>query len=130
MIGIKSKAQSWSMDITIGVIVFIVAFFIVYSLLNPDQKAKASELKEEASTVIQQIASEEAPLRIVDNNEIKEERLNELKSLSYDELKRKLRVEGDFCIYIEDDKGNIVPIDSTHKGIGSSKIFIGDKPCS
>lgn len=124
------KAQSWSIDITLGVIIFIAAFFVFYSLLNASPDAKAKNLQEEASSVIKQVASEEAPLRIVDNKEINISRLNELKNLSYEELKRRLRLEGDFCIYMEDEKGNLVLINNSYKGIGSPNINLSGTPCS
>lgn len=124
------KAQSWSVDIALGVIVFMAAFFIFYSLLSANPNAKASNLKDDASTVIRQVAAEDAPLRIVDHNEINESRLNELKNLSYDELKRRLRIENDFCIYFEDDKGYIVIINNSYRGIGAPNINLSGTPCS
>lgn len=127
---INTKAQSWSIDITLGVIVFIAAFFVFYSLLNANPDAKAKNLQEEASLIIKQVASEEAPLRIVDNKEINVSRLNELKNISYDELKRKLRIEGDFCIYLEDEKGNLVLVNNSYKGVGSPDINLSGTPCS
>jgi hypothetical protein len=132
----QKKAQSWSIDITLGVFVFIAAIFIFYALLNANQSSKASNLKEEASTVIKQVASEDAPVSVVNNNEIDAAKLKDLKNLqteSYDELKRKLRIEGDFCIYMEDENGNIVLIQDEsggYKGIGSQDIDLGGTPCS
>lgn len=130
MVKINSKSQSWSIDIALGVIVFMAAFFVFYSLLNSNPSAKASDLKEQASLVIRQIGSEGAPLGVIVNNEINLSRLNELKNLSYDELKRRLRIEGDFCIYIEDEKGNLVLMNNSYKGIGSPDINLSGTPCS
>jgi len=48
------KSQSWSVDIALGVIVFMAAFFIFYSLLSTNPNTKASNLKEEASIIIKQ----------------------------------------------------------------------------
>lgn len=130
------KAQSWSIDITLGVFVFIAAIFIFYALLNANQNTKANTLKEEASTVIKQVASEDAPVSIVNNREVNAAKLKELKNLqteNYDELKRKLRIDGDFCIYMEDENGNIVLIQDEsggYKGIGSPGIDLGGTPCS
>lgn len=129
MIKIK-KAQSWSVDIAIGIIVFMAAFFVLYALLGQNPAAKVSSLKEEASNIIKQLISGGYPLRIVDDNEINISKLNELKNLSYDELKIQLRAEGDFCIYFEDDKGNIVLINNSYKGIGSGSINLSGTPCS
>lgn len=125
-----SKAQSWTIDITLGIVVFMAAFFVFYALLNANPSAKASNLKDEASSVIRQVASEEAPFRVVDGDEVNVSRLNELKNLSYDELKRSLRVEGEFCIYFEDEKGNLVLINNSYRGIGSPDINLSGTPCS
>ena len=131
MIKINPKiAQSWSIDIALGVVVFMAAFFIFYTLLDSNPNAKASKLKEGASLVIRQIGSEDAPLSVVSNNAINLSRFNELKNLSYDELKRRLRIEWDFCIYIEDEKGNLVLMNNSYKGIGSPDINLSGTPCS
>ncbi|MBI2659226.1 hypothetical protein HYX05_03975 [Candidatus Woesearchaeota archaeon] len=126
----SKKSQSWSIDIALGVIVFMAAFFVVYSLLNTNPNAKASRLNEEASIIIKQVGSENALIRIIDNNEVNISKVNELKNISYNELKRRLRIESDFCIYFEDDKGYIVIINNSYKGIGSPSINLSGTPCS
>ena len=130
MIDIQSKAQSWSIDIILAVFIFIGAFFIFYLFVGENPNTKVENLKEEASKVIKQLISGGSPPKIVDNNEINLSKVNELKNLSYDELKRKLRIEGDFCIYIEDEKGYIVLINNSYKGIGASSINLSGTPCS
>ena len=127
---VNKKSQSWSIDIIVAVVVFMGAFFLFYTILNSNPNTKASSLKQDASSVIKQIAAEDSSLRVIDNNEVNESRLNELKNLSYDELKRQFRVEGDFCIYMEDDKGNIVLINNSYKGVGTPSIMVGGTPCS
>lgn len=130
MININPKAQSWSIDIVLGVIVFMGAFFIFYAFLNANPNTKARNLNEEASSIIKQVASGDSSMRIIDNNEINMSKTNELKNLSYDELKRRLRVKGDFCIYFEDEKGYLVLINNSYKGIGAPNINISGTPCS
>ena len=127
---INPKAQTWSVDIILAVIVFMGAFFIFYTLLYGNSSTKASNLNEEASIVIKQVSSGDSSLRILNKNEINITKINELKNLSYDELKQRLRVEGDFCIYVEDENGNIVLLNNSYKGIGSSSINISGTPCS
>ena len=128
--GINSKAQSWSIDIAIGVVIFIGAFFMFYALINANPNTKVEHLKEEASQVITQIVSSDSLLKVVEKNEINQSRLNQMKNLTYAELKRMLNIESDFCIYIEDDKGNIVLINDSYRGIGSSTINLSNVPCS
>ena len=127
---IFKKSQSWSIDVVLGVIIFMAAFLIFYALLNANPNAKVSNLKDEASIIIKQLVSGNTPPRIVDGNEINVSRVSDLKNLDYEELKRRLRVGSDFCIYIEDDKGNIVLINYSYKGVGAPNINLGDTPCS
>ncbi len=124
------KAQSWSIDIALAVVIFIAAFFILYIMISPGQNSKVSSLKEEASIVSRQVASEKTNVSIIENNELSESRLNELKALGYDELKRRLRTEDDFCIYFEDENGNVILIDDTSRGIGTPNINVSGVPCS
>ena len=130
MVNIQSKAQSWSIDIVLGIIIFMAAFFIFYSILNSNPNATASNLKEQASIIIKQTTTEGSAVAIVNNNEINISKFNELKNLSYEELKRMLRIEGDFCIYLEDENGNVVLINNSFRGIGSPKINLSGVPCS
>ncbi|MBI2647353.1 hypothetical protein HYW99_02660, partial [Candidatus Woesearchaeota archaeon] len=103
MIGINAKSQTWSLDIILGVLVFVAAFFIFYIILGSSQPSNVKNLKEEASIVIKQVASDDNLLSVINNNEVNESKLHELKNLSYEELKRRLRITSDFCIYFEDD---------------------------
>lgn len=118
------------MDLALGVIVFMAAFFVFYALLNENPNTKESSLKEDASAVIMEVSSQNDPLSIAANNQINDSKAGELKSLNYIDLKKKMRIEGDFCIYLEDEKGDIVLINNSYKGIGSPGISISDTPCS
>jgi len=129
MIDMK-KSQSWSIDIILGVVVFMAAFFVFYALLNADQSSKAGNLKEEASTIIKQVTSGDSLVRVIDGNDVNVSRLNELKNLSYEELKRRLKIEGDFCIYFEDENGKIILINNSYRGIGAATINLSGAPCS
>ncbi len=127
---LKFKAQTWSIDIILGVIIFLGAFLVFYAMIDTESTSKEKGLKEDAATVIKQIASEGAPLSIIGDDKINETKLNLLKNISYDELKRQFRIEGDFCIYFEDDHGYIVLINKSYRGIGSANINLSGAPCS
>lgn len=114
----------------IGVAIFITAFFIFYSILGTNQNTKASDLREQASIIIKQTTAEGGAVAMVNNQELNISRFSQLKNLSYDELKRMLRVEGDFCIYLEDDHGNILLVNDSYRGIGSPNINLSGAPCS
>ena len=127
---ISKKSQSWSIDIILAVVLFMGAFFLFYSILSDDPAASAKNLKNDASLVIRQVSSEGLPVNILDRQQVNISKLNELKNLTYAELKSMLRVEGDFCIYMEDDKGYVVIVNNSYKGIGSPKINISNTPCN
>ena len=129
MVTIK-KAQSWSIDVALGVVIFIVAFFIFYSILNANPNTNASKLKEEATLIIKQTTAEGGTIAIINGNQLNVSKINEIKNLSYDELKRRLRVDSDFCIYFEDEKGYLVLINNSYKGVGAPNINLGGTPCS
>ena len=130
MRSIFKKSQSWSIDIILAVVLFMGAFFLFYSILSDDPAASAKNLKNDASLVIRQVSSEGLPVNILDRQQVNISKLNELKNLTYAELKSMLRVEGDFCIYMEDDKGYVVIVNNSYKGIGSPKINISNTPCN
>ena len=127
---INKKSQAWSMDIILATVIFIGAFFLYYTLISSNPAAKTSSLKQDAASIIRQVATDSSDLRVIDNQMLNESRLGGLKNLSYDELKSMFRIEGDFCIYVEDDKGDIVLINNSYRGIGSSNINISGIPCN
>ncbi len=114
----------------LGLLIFVGAFFIFYAVLYQNPNTEVKNLKEEASTVIKQVSADNSQLRIVDGNEINLSRAGELKNLSYEELKKMLRVENDVCIYIEDEDGNIILINDSYRAIGSPDINVTGVPCS
>ena len=118
------------MDIAIGVVIFMVAFFVLYAILNAGSQSKAADLKEEAAIVVKQLASDDGIIRIMDHNQVNETRLGLLKNLSYVKLKSSLRIEGDFCFYFEDEQGRIILINHTYRGFGAPNINISGVPCN
>lgn len=129
MIFILKKSQSWSIDIILAVVLFMGAFFLFYAILGDDPATMAKNLKNDASLIIKQVSSEGLSSNILDRQQVNISKLNELKNLTYAELKSMLRVEGDFCIYLEDDKGYVVIVNNSYKGIGSPNINISNTPC-
>lgn len=118
------------MDIILAVVLFLGSFFLFYALLNDDSQSRAKNLRDGASVVIKQVSSEGVPVNFVYKQQINLSRMNELKNLSYEELKGMLRVEGDFCIYLEDEKGYVIILNNSYKGIGSGNINISKTPCN
>ena len=123
------KSQAFSMDIMIAVIIFIGTIFIFYSIISGGEESKIDELEDDASIVMENIATEDSAVRITEGMAVDQEKLEDLLQMEYSEIKEKLRVENDFCIFLEDGEGNIIYLEAGKPGIGSDKIKVSDVPC-
>lgn len=112
------KSQAWSMDIMIAMVIFIGVIFVFYSILSAKGGDKIVELKDDAVIVANN-------LNITQNISQIEELLGE----DYSELKKKLRVKNEFCIFLEDEEGNVIYLSQNQPGIGSGQIKISDVQC-
>ena len=117
------------MDIIVAVVIFIGAFFLYYVLVGSNPGEQTGNLKDDALSVLKQVSSEGSKLVIVDKQAVNETKIGELKNMNYDDLKSALRVNGNFCIYMEDEQGKIVPINQSYVGVGSSSMNISGIPC-
>ena len=127
------KSQAWSFDVILAVIIFVGAFFTFYALLKPQTQKNVDTLQQDAESIANELLSESSSLNIIQNGTI----INEAKlqlhlNEDYPALKSSVRVEGDFCIYLEDQDGNIIYISQSPpvSGVGSPKISISNVPCS
>jgi len=123
------KSQAFSMDLMIAFVIFIGTIFIFYSILSDRLSSKTGELEDEASVVLENIVSADSEVRITDGITVNETKLEELLGMEYSEIKDKIRIKNEFCIYLEDEDGNIIYIQDL-PGIGSDKINISDVPCA
>lgn len=132
---IKIKAQAWSMDVTLAVIIFIAAFFVIYGIITSKAPGDISELQAEAEKISKEATSENSSLSLMTNEVLNETKIQELLGKDYSEIKRKLRLERDFCIYFEDEEGNLIIIQNTEDpdkflvGVGSPDITVVQKKC-
>ena len=123
------KSQAWSLDIMLAVVVFIGTALFFYSTLSQSQSTKVKDLENEAVNVLGYIEIQNSTASIIDNNEINITKLEGMLGKNYSEIKNKLRIKNDFCIYFEDKQGNIIYINQTRIGIGSVIINISSTPC-
>ena len=56
---------------------------------------------------------------IIDDN-----KLSEIQSMDYNDLKKLLKTKNDFCIYIEDENGDVI------LAKGSSRVSVGGTYCT
>ncbi len=118
------------MDIMLGIIIFIGAAFFFYSTFSSKQGSDAEELENDALKVMSRIVSNDPDVSIVTGTEVDIVKLQALLGEDYTQIKEKLRVGSDFCIFLEDEKGNIVYITPGQPGVGSDIIKVSNVPCS
>lgn len=116
----------------VSVTVFIVIFVFVLVLVAFSSKKPLKELQSE--TVALATAVQHDPdYSLVEEGRVDKERFAALASMNYTELKKKLGLKNDFCIYIEDAEGDLLPVrigDKNFTGIGNgSGITVGGEPC-
>ena len=85
------------------ILVLIVALIVLaVSVLE-----KASQPEMEAKK-IKDMLLDDHKLSLAAKGVIEESKLDQIREMSYDDFKNSLGAENDFCIYIEDEKGNII----------------------
>ena len=104
-------------------LVFLVAVLIVIISVFYQEDG----LSKEANFILDEFSNGNKYSFVVGNT-IHEEKLEEIVEMDYKELKENLNVENDFCVYFEDEDGNLVEIKGV-KAIGSEIIEINGVPC-
>lgn len=132
----RGHGQSWSMDIILAFVVFVLIVGIFYALLSNNRGDKTSEITSESRTVVSNLDmanGQNSALTIINRGSIDPFRLEDLYDSDYNELKRQLGIRGDFCIYIVDQYGNLITVkDSDGNDLGSfgqNSCMINENPC-
>ncbi|MFW5865589.1 MAG: hypothetical protein ACOCU6_00670 [Nanoarchaeota archaeon] len=121
--------QTWSFDLIIAVVLFIVVVGIFYAYLS-DSSTEDDEVKHlsgEARLISTKLDCDvdDNDVCITRNGMIVNENVDELKSEDYDNLKKQLGVKGDFCIYLRDSEGNLKALNGT-AGIGDKSFKLNE----
>lgn len=121
------------MDIALAVIIFIVTFFIIYGIITNKTTDDISSLRQEAERVSKEATSQSSSLSIVNGKALNETKMQNLLEQNYSDIKKKIRIENEFCIYFEDEEGNLINftdvLGDSASGIGSQEINISGVPC-
>ncbi len=117
------KSQTWSTDAIVAVIIFtFVAMSFFYITGKSTEKKGMDEIAQEAKKIPDLFTqSGNSSFSFIENNKINIKKLENISTISYDELKRQIGIINDFCIHFEDENGNIIFINSTNNisGIGN-----------
>jgi hypothetical protein len=121
----QKNAQTWSIDLIMGVIIFMLIIAIFYAFLSTNTKPKLEQLKDDALITSKKNANNAETLGLVKEGIISEARFDELCDMPYEELKRELGIENDVCIYLEDEQGNVILCGNGNQaGIGNGEDII------
>ncbi|MEK6968142.1 MAG: hypothetical protein AABX51_05930 [Nanoarchaeota archaeon] len=125
------KGQAISIDLILAVIVFvsiIVGFFFIISTFA--DRAETQSLKDGGENMAKTLQTNNSQYGFIKGNQIEVEMLQQFSETGYIELQKSLGFTNDFCIYLEDEAGNIIPIKMSNgdskAGIGSSKVILGN----
>lgn len=132
----RGQGQSWSLDMILAVVVFILIIAVFYSLLSSNKgTTKTDTLQKESNTILSALDSSTGlnnSYAVINKGNIDPQKLQELYSSDYGALKQQLGLRGDFCIYVVDQNGNIITVIANGTelaGFGNGNLSINDIPC-
>jgi hypothetical protein len=137
---ISKKAQIWSVDFTIGLLLFIFillgAIVLIRNLNNEDDKY--SIVAREANHISTSLVSEGLPAGwtnytvilpgITDNNRVNNTRLNEFDKIKYEKTKIMMQVTGEYVFYFYN--GTIINETKCFRGYDFGNICTLSLPAS
>jgi hypothetical protein len=131
----QKRGQNWSLDIVLAFIVFVLIIAIFYTLLTNNTSSKTDQLQLEANTLANNLDSStglDSKLSIMYKSSVDSNKASQLFDSDYDSLKNQFGFRGDFCIYIVDNKGNLVTVNTSRgyvNGFGNGNLSINGHPC-
>ena len=126
-----NKGQVWSIDILLAMVIFVSIMIIFYVTITKNDQPQLKDLESEAGG-IKALLETNPDYSFMTDNTVNEARLNSFineTAANYQQVKQDLGVRGDFCIYLEDENGNLVLLQGNRTGIGSPDINITGQPC-
>ena len=114
----KIKNEFWPKFVSFVIVLTVVFTFIVY--FNSE-----SDLEKESKMILNSLEVKNSPIGFIENGQINEERLKMIATPEgYEKIKEVSGAKSDFCIYFEDEKGNILNAEGEIAGV-NDEICIG-----
>ena len=137
-----SRGQAWSMDLIFGVLIVMLAIGIVYAMLANRSGKDLEPLRIESEVIATKLASD-PQFNVAADNRLNMTRIGELAAnatrdaseFSYENIRTTLGVKSEFCVYIQDEQGNLYYIrgadGKNYTGIGSAsgEMNLSGTPC-
>lgn len=127
-----AKAQTISFDVLIAIaIFFFAAGLLFYTSSWEVGKKQDDKFEKDVGKSVDVLSSpQNFSGALVIGSKVDQEKLYRLSAMDYKLLKEELGAQWDFCIYFEDEKGNIVELRRGVAGIGAREVLVGGLPCS
>jgi long-subunit acyl-CoA synthetase (AMP-forming) len=130
----KKRGQVWSFDSIMATVIFVSAISAFIVLVSTSYTSTSVEtLQSDAETIPQiLLASNQSQFSIMDGNKVDLQKLKYLQSEDYQDLRKAMGVRSEFCIFFEDNSGNLINLSALTAtgdsvGIGSSDINLTGK---
>ena len=124
------KAQSWSTDLILGVVVFLLIITIFYTFGNKDKGTKTEQLQQEGEQIAAKLDTETGAqgYPVIKNGVIDDNQIVKLYNTTYDQMLSDLELSGKFCIFIEDQDGKVIVLDNK-TGAGNTELTVAGTSC-
>ncbi len=133
------QGQTWSVDVLLGSAIFILALIIFfYAMSSFAERRTIKTLETEGKIISMRISSVNIndtanPLVFVVGEKVDNELLKKVANTTYKDLRNRLGVKYDFCIFFKDENGHLINLSEvTGKpgiGIGSPNFTVSGHPC-
>lgn len=128
MIKNNTKGQTWSFDLIVAIILFIVVVTLFYTFLSGDKVGnKTTSLESDVKTITTQLNCDinNDGVCIIKKGRIDSDKVTDLTKENYEDIKVKLGITGDFCIYLKDSTGALVEMNNL-SGIGNGELLLAN----
>ena len=124
------KAQSWSTDLILGVVIFLLIITVIYTLSTKDKTPRSDLLQQRGEEIVTKLDSSTGNARypVIQEGQIDEQTVETVYGKSFDDLKKDLQVDGKYCIFMEDEQGRIVVVGGK-TGVGSDELSVSGYDC-
>lgn len=128
MLRVKKRGQTWSFDLIVAVVLFIIVVALFYTFLSGEHSTDAVQgLDAGANTINARLncdLSSDDGVCIIKKGIVSQTKIKTLSNKDYDDLKVQLGISGDFCIYLRDANNNaIIPMDGK-AGLGKGTLLL------
>ncbi len=111
------KKSRYSLKINTTALVLVVALLLIVFNIYSRPNKPAIEAKKITEAIL-----DDNPISFATDGLVDENKLKKVKNMDYNEFKNHLNAKNDFCVYIEDEKGNILLSKGSSK-LNSDGVF-------